>query len=49
VTHVLPPPLASYEAGTGSSTVQDKTISAASGVGRSDRYLGDSFIDATVP
>jgi hypothetical protein len=29
--------------------MQDKTISAASGVGRSDRYLGDSFIDATVP
>jgi len=46
---MLPPPRASYEAGTGSSTVQDKTISAASGVGRSDRYLGDSFIDATVP
>jgi hypothetical protein len=29
--------------------MQEKTISAASGVGRSDRYLGDSFIDATVP
>jgi hypothetical protein len=29
--------------------MQDKTISAASGVGRSARYLGDSFIDATVP
>jgi hypothetical protein len=29
--------------------MQEKTISAASGVGRSDRYLGDSFIDATAP